>query len=50
MLAYNIWRYLDMIAQLGIGDDQGDQADDHTTGLQGIMNNTIRIVRLSCCL
>ena len=46
MLAYNIWRYLDMIAQFGIGDDQCDQADDSTAGLQGIMNNTIRIARL----
>jgi hypothetical protein len=46
MLAYNIWRYLKMIAQIGIGDEQGDQADDGATGLQGIMNNTIRIARL----
>lgn len=35
-----------MIAQLGIGDDQGDQADDGAVGLQGIMNNTFRIARL----
>jgi len=46
MLAYNIWRYLKMIAQLGIRDDQGDQAGDVTKGLQGIVNNTIRIARL----
>jgi hypothetical protein len=46
MLAYNIWRYLKMIAQLGIGDDQCDQTDDGVTGLKGIMNNTIRIARL----
>ena len=46
MLAYNIWRYLKMIAQLGIRDDQCDQADDGAKGLQGIMNNTIRIARL----
>jgi hypothetical protein len=46
MLAYNIWRYLKMIAQLGIGDDQCDQADDGAKKLQGIMNNTIRIARL----
>ena len=43
MLAYNIWRYLKMIAQLSIGDDQ---TDDGAAGLQGIMNNTIRIARL----
>ena len=46
MLAYNIWRYLKMIAELSIGDDQCDQADDGAAGLQGIMNNTIRIARL----
>lgn len=46
MLAYNIWRYLKRITQLGIGDDQGDQADDGATGLHSIMNNTIRIARL----
>jgi hypothetical protein len=46
MLAYNIWRYLKMIAQPGIGDDQCDQVDHGTKGLQGIMNNTIRIARL----
>ena len=46
MLVYNIWRYLKMIAQLGIGDDQCDQGDDGAKGLQGIMNNTIRIARL----
>jgi hypothetical protein len=46
MLAYNIWRYLKMIAQFSIDDDQCAQADDGATGLQGIMNNTIRIARL----
>jgi hypothetical protein len=46
MLAYNIWRYLKMIAQISIGDDQCDQVDDGAKGLHGIMNNTIRIARL----
>jgi hypothetical protein len=46
MLAYNIWRYLKMIAQIGIGDEQGADVDQHATGLQGIVNNTIRIARL----
>ena len=46
MLAYNIWRYLKMIAQLSIGDGQSAQADDAATRLEGIMNNTIRIARL----
>ena len=46
MLAYNIWRYLKMIAQLSIGEDQCDHAKQTATNLQGIMNNTIRIARL----
>jgi hypothetical protein len=46
MLAYNIWRYLKMIAERSIGDYQCDQADDGAAGLQGIVNNTIRIARL----
>jgi len=35
-----------MITQLGIGDNQWAQAADATKGLQGILNNTIRIARL----
>jgi hypothetical protein len=46
MLAYNIWRYLKMIAQLSIGNDKKAQAAHRAQGLQGIMNNTIRIARL----
>jgi hypothetical protein len=46
MLADNIRRYLKMIAQLGIREDQWDQAEDGAKGLEGIMNNTIRIARL----
>ena len=46
MLAYNIWRNLKMIAELSIGDDLCEQADDAAAGLQGIVNNTIRIARL----
>ena len=46
MLAYNIWRYLKMIAQLSTGVEQCDPAQQTATGLQGIMNNTIRIARL----
>jgi hypothetical protein len=46
MLAYNIWRYLKMIAQSSIGDDQCAQAAHSATGLQGIINNTTRIARL----
>jgi len=46
MLAYNIWRYLKMIAQHSIGDDKYGKADQSAVRLQGIMNNTIPIARL----
>jgi hypothetical protein len=46
MLAYNIWRYLKMIAQIGTGGNHSAPGDHHDTGLAGIMNNTIRIARL----
>ena len=46
MLAYNIWRYLKMIAQRSIDDEQGAHVAQSAHSLQGIMNNTIRIARL----
>jgi len=46
MLAYNIWRYLKMIVQIGIGKNHGADVGHHDAGLQGIVNNTIRIARL----
>lgn len=46
MLAYNIWRYLKMIAQIGIGENRGADVGHHAAGLQSIVNNTIRIARL----
>jgi hypothetical protein len=46
MLAYNIWRYLKMIAQIGIGQDQGADVGHRDAGLQAIVTNTIRIARL----
>ena len=45
-MLYSIWRYLKMIAQLSIGDDQCVQAAHSAAGLQGIINSTIRIARL----
>jgi hypothetical protein len=45
MLAYNIWRYMKMLAQ----DSQPEQSDEDTQtskDLEGIKNNTIRIARL----
>jgi hypothetical protein len=46
MLAYNIWRYLKMIAQHCGAGDKCAKADHKAQTLQGIMNNTIRIARL----
>ena len=46
MLAYNIWRYLKMIAQQCSAGDKGTKADHGLQTLHGIMNNTIRIARL----
>jgi hypothetical protein len=46
MLAYNIWRYLKMIAQLGIGEDQCVDVGHRDASLRAIANNTIRIARL----
>ena len=46
MLAYNIWRYLKIMANNSIKKDQSDTIDSPSRGLKGIMNNTIRIARL----
>jgi hypothetical protein len=43
MLAYNIWRYMKMIAQRSISDAQPQTGG---AGLKGIMTNTARIARL----
>lgn len=44
MLAYNIWRYLKMMAQLSAKPDAADAS------LQGVQDNTIRIARLKLLL
>ena len=41
-MAYNIWRYFKMLAQLSTKDVD----DDQPAGLKGVMDNTIRIARL----
>ena len=46
MLAYNIWRYLKIMANNSMKKDQSDTNDSPSRGLKGIMNNTIRIARL----
>ncbi len=43
MLAYNIWRYMKMIAQKSVS---GDRHTPTGSVLKGLMNNTVRIARL----
>jgi hypothetical protein len=50
LLAYNIWRYFKMMAQLGTQHDETDTLDIADVSLQGVMNNTIRIARLRLLL
>ena len=46
MLAYNIWRYLKIMAHHCIKEDKAEPVDKVSEGLKGIMDNTIRIARL----
>ena len=47
MLAYNIWRYMKMIAnQSVVSGDRSQAAAADSSVLKGIMNNTVRIARL----
>jgi len=46
MLAYNIWRYLKIMANESMKEDQTDAINSSPDGLKGIMDNTIRIARL----
>ena len=46
MLAYNIWRYLKMIAQRSLSKEQSDDAGEGSSVLKGIVENTVRIARL----
>jgi nitroreductase len=50
MLAYNIWRYFKMMAQLSGQDNTSDTVHAAHDGLQCIMDNTIRIARLKLLL
>lgn len=45
MLAYNIWRYLKMLAEHNAKSQQPDK-DSANRGFGGIMTNTVRIARL----
>lgn len=46
MLAYNIWRYMKMIASQSISDDRSQATAAEGSALKGIMSNTVRIARL----
>jgi hypothetical protein len=46
MLAYNIWRYMKMIAQQSQPKDQSESSEVRSGVLKGIVENTIRIARL----
>jgi len=46
MLAYNIWRYMKMIANQSVSGDRSEAAAADGSVLKGIMSNTVRIARL----
>jgi len=46
MLAYNIWRYMKMLAQRSQPKDQSESSEARSGVLKGIVENTIRIARL----
>jgi hypothetical protein len=46
MLAYNIWRYMKMIAHRSQSEDQSETPETSSGVLKGIVDNTIRIARL----
>jgi hypothetical protein len=46
MLAYNIWRYMKIIAQHSLSKDRSDAVEEHSGVLKGIVENTVRIARL----
>jgi hypothetical protein len=46
MLAYNIWRYMKMIANQSVSADRSQPAASDGSGLKGIIKNTVRIARL----
>ena len=46
MLAYNIWRYMKIIAQRSLSKDQSGANEQRSGVLKGIVDNTVRIARL----
>jgi len=50
MLAFNIWRYFKMMAEISNRSDMPDSSDSVHDSLKGLMNNHIRIARLKLLL
>ena len=50
MLAFNIWRYFKMMAEISNRNDMSDTSDSVHDSLKGLMNNHIRIARLKLLL
>jgi len=50
MLAYNIWRYFKIMAQLSTQQPKAETFDSAHEGLESVMDNTIRIARLKLLL
>ena len=46
MLAYNLWRYLKMMAEHSCQTEQSIENAEERHGLRGIKTNTVRIARL----
>jgi hypothetical protein len=50
MLAYNIWRYFKMMAEISVQDKNPSSHNLHNEALRGLTNNQIRIARLKLLL
>ena len=50
MMAYNIWRYFKMTAQLSAEQSRSDNPHSTYEALEGLVDNTIRIARLKLLL
>ncbi len=46
MLAFNIWRYMKLLAQASVDDNKADSHAKRVDGLKNVANNTLRIARL----
>ncbi|MEE8380142.1 MAG: IS1380 family transposase [Gammaproteobacteria bacterium] len=46
MLAFNIWRYMKLLAQASVDDNKADSHEKRVDGLENVASNTLRIARL----